>query len=210
MENKKRILFKICGMKHPPNCLEASLLETDLMGFIFYEKSPRFFSGKMPQLPKEIKKTGVFVNASYKEIDEKIKTYGLDLVQLHGNETPALCKRINNKVPAIKAFQMDDNFDFAVLELYKEACSYFLFDTKGKNYGGSGQAFDWSVLRNYRHGKPYFLSGGLGLENVLEIKDFLAKDYASDCHGVDLNSKFEIEPGQKEIKKLDEFMKLLK
>lgn len=207
----KSIHIKICGMKFPENILETSQLQPDFMGFIFYEKSPRNLETIIPEVSKEIKKVGVFVNPIYEEVQEKTKKYHLDFVQLHGNETPELCQKIeNNLTKVIKAFSIDNSFDFSSLDNYKDKCSYFLFDTKGENFGGNGIAFDWSVLKNYILGKPYFLSGGISLENTEKLFDFLKKDYSKNCFAIDINSKFETSPGLKDVAKLKEFKQLLK
>ena len=185
--------LKICGMKYNDNIKEVAALQPDYLGFIFYEKSSRFFNGKLPELPKSIQKVGVFVNASMNEILKKIKEYDLQVVQLHGNETPEVCevlKIINVKV--IKAFSVNDTFDFEILAPYESVCDYFLFDTKGKNPGGNGTTFNWEILKNYPSQKPFFLSGGIGLEEITKIKQLNLP-----IHGIDVNSKFEIEPGLK-------------
>lgn len=198
-------------MKYPENILETSQLLPNFMGFIFYENSPRNFTGKTPKLPKGIRKVGVFVNASYEEIQEKIKSHSLDLVQLHGNETPELCKEIERKnTHVIKAFPIHKDFDFKILDIYFDSCTYFLFDTKGENYGGNGITFDWSILENYTLDKPYFLSGGISLENTPKLKEFLKKDYSKHCFAIDVNSQFEINPGLKDVAKLKAFTQQLK
>lgn len=203
--------IKICGMKYPENMEEVALLQPDYLGFIFYEKSPRYFENSIPNLDKSIQKVGVFVNPTFSAIEEKVKQYQLDLIQLHGNESTEFCELVENKlVKVIKAFSMDDQFNFQDLESYQNSCSYFLFDTKGKHYGGNGTTFNWDILEHYELDKPYFLSGGIGLENASEIKAFLKKEYAKNCISIDLNSKFEIEPGLKNPKTLKEFIQNIK
>lgn len=203
--------IKICGMKYPENIAEITILQPDYMGFIFYDKSPRYFENDIPELPKSIQKVGVFVNATFEEIAAKVKQYKLDLVQLHGEESPELCQLIETKlVKVIKAFAIHKNFKFNTLENYFNTCSYYLFDTKGTNHGGNGIAFDWTILKHYHLNKPYFLSGGIGLENATELQLFLQKDYAKNCIAIDLNSKFEIEPGFKNPQTLNEFITTLK
>ena len=197
--------LKICGMKFPENILEISQLEPDLLGFIFYENSPRNFDVKIPELPEKIKKVGVFVNASFEEIKSKIAIYNLDFIQLHGNESPEFCLKLQETISIIKAFPIDENFDFETLNKYSESCTYFLFDTKGKNHGGNGIAFDWNILENYKLEKKYFLSGGIGLENASDLKEFLKKEYAKNCFGIDINSKFEVTPGLKNTEKIIAF-----
>lgn len=196
------IKIKLCGMKFSDNISEIASLQPDFMGFIFFEKSPRNFENYIPDLPNSIKKVGVFVNASLEEIEEKVTKYQLDFIQLHGDESPELCHLLQqNKFKVIKAFSVDNKFNFSTLNYYINFCDYFLFDTKGTNYGGNGITFDWSVLENYKLEKPYFLSGGIGEENIDEVKSFLAKDYAKNCIAIDCNSKLEVSPGLKSTEK---------
>jgi len=203
-------------MKFSENILEMEQLQPDFMGFIFYEKSPRLYSEEaIPEL-NAVKKVGVFVNASEGEIIEKTTKYGLDLVQLHGNESADFCKNLKaiflaNKSNAeiIKAFSVDEDFDFGVLKTYEEGTDYFLFDTKGKLYGGNGTAFDWQILKNYTLEKPYFLSGGIGISEIKQLKTFLKTHQSKYCFAIDVNSKFETEPGLKDKIVLKEFKKAL-
>ena len=198
--------LKVCGMKYNPK--EVELLEPDYMGFIFWDKSPRHVSGIMPSISLKIKKVGVFVNASTEEILQKVAKYGLQMVQLHGKESPEDCKKLKNlNLGVIKAFGVDEAFDFSVLEPYEEVCDYYLFDTKGKLPGGNGYVFYWEVLENYPSTKPFFLSGGIGLENIDDILTFLYRPESKYCHAIDVNSRFENKPGLKNIEKLKEFKK---
>lgn len=198
------IALKVCGMKHPQNILEVAGLLPDYMGFIFYEKSARFFNGEIPELPKSIKKTGVFVNASLSEIKEKIKTHDLQAIQLHGDETPELCQALQQNVEVIKVFSVQDDFDFKLLQDFENKVDYFLFDTKGKLPGGNGYTFDWDVLKNYPSTTPFFLSGGIGIDEVDAVKQILKTNLP--IYAIDINSKFEIEPGVKNHKLLSRFM----
>lgn len=194
------IQIKICGMKFSENIREIALLHPDYLGFIFYEKSPRNFENTIPNIDKSIQKVGVFVNASLEEIQDKVSQFELDLVQLHGAESPKFCHSLQqNKLKVIKAFSIDKEFNFNTLNDYNNFCTYFLFDTKGTNYGGNGIAFDWSILENYILDKPYFLSGGIGLENSNEVTSFLTKPYSKNCIAIDCNSKLETQPGLKSI-----------
>ena len=205
------IQIKICGMKFSENISEIALLQPDYLGFIFYEKSPRNFEKTIPVFNKSIKKVGVFVNASFEEIQEKVKQHELDLVQLHGDESPDFCQLLqSNKFKVIKAFSVDNQFNFSELENYYTYCDYFLFDTKGTNYGGNGVTFDWSILENYHLDKRYFLSGGIGLENIDEVKSFLTKDYSKNCIAIDCNSKLEVSPGLKSIQKVKQLINAFK
>ena len=193
--------LKICGMKYPDNILEVGSLLPDYMGFIFWEKSARYFDGTMPDLPKSIKKTGVFVNETIPVILEKVEKYDLQAIQLHGHESAEFCLELKNKletsIEIIKVFSADENFDFNVLKPFETVCDYFLFDTKGKLPGGNGTTFDWSILKNYPSTKPFFLSGGIGIEELNDINEILKTNLP--IYAIDINSKFEIEPGLKNI-----------
>jgi phosphoribosylanthranilate isomerase len=202
--------LKICGMKYSNNILEVSKLEPDYMGFIFWDKSQRYCTDAIPNLPSSIQKVGVFVDANIDEIISKIKEYDLNLIQLHGKESVAFCNELRtHNILIIKAFSIDTDFDFNLLEEYESACDYYLFDTKGKLPGGNGIAFDWSILDNYNSNKPFFLSGGIGLDDVLKIKDFQYPMLSKNCIAIDVNSKFETAPGVKKIYELIEFKKML-
>jgi len=204
--------LKVCGMKYADNMIEVAQLQPDYLGFIFYDKSPRFFNGSIPNLPKTIKKVGVFVNASMDAINEKVKKYEFDAIQLHGDESPEFCEACRAElgsethlVEIIKVFSIKDDFNFDVLKPYEKICDYYLFDTKGTLPGGNGYTFDWKVLKNYPSTKPFFLSGGIGLEETESILAFLERPESKFCHAIDVNSKFEIEPGLKNKKKIYEF-----
>jgi len=190
--------LKICGMKYSGNIQEIAQLRPDYLGFIFYEKSERYFDGKLPKIDKSIQKIGVFVNATLEEILEKIKHYDLQLIQLHGNETPEFCLLLKqSNVTIIKAFSVDDDFDFKVIQPYESVCDYFLFDTKGEKPGGNGTVFNWEILLDYPSQKPFFLSGGISLGDIEKIKKMNLPIYA-----IDVNSKFEIKPGLKNTQPL--------
>ncbi len=201
------VKLKICGMKYPDNILEVGSLLPDYMGFIFWEQSARYFDGTMPTLPQSTKKTGVFVNASQEEIGSKVTQYDLQAVQLHGQESVAFCKELKehfgNAIEIIKVFSVDSAFDFDQLKPFETVCDYFLFDTKGKLPGGNGTTFDWKILENYSSKKPFFLSGGIGLDEIDLVKQILKTDLP--LFAIDLNSKFEIEPGLKNTKLLSSF-----
>jgi phosphoribosylanthranilate isomerase len=147
------------------------------------------------------------VNATAAYILEMYKKYELDYVQLHGEELPDFCKNLKHKgVNIIKAFSVDENFNFGKLQNYKPYCDFFLFDTKGEQRGGNGTTFDWSILDKYDNEKPFFLAGGIDLENAhnaLEIKGL-------KIHSLDVNSKFEISPALKDIDKIEELMSIIK
>ena len=196
--------IKICGMKYPENILEAGSLLPDYMGFIFWEKSARYFDGIIPALPKSIKKVGVFVNATSEEILDKIEKHDLQAVQLHGDESVEFCELLKKNIPklidVIKVFSVFDTFDFEILKPFESVCDYFLFDTKGKLPGGNGTTFDWKVLENYPSTKPFFLSGGIGMEEMEAINEISKTNLP--LYAIDVNSKFEIEPGLKNIELL--------
>jgi phosphoribosylanthranilate isomerase len=202
---KTKIKTKICGMKYPENISDIGSLLPDYMGFIFWEKSARYFDDdKIPDLPESIKKVGVFVNDSIKVIVDKVIQYNLQAIQLHGDESVEFCKALNEEIKnlkqvqikIIKVFSISDNFDFELLEPFELVCDYFLFDTKGRLPGGNGFTFDWKVLEKYPSKKPFFLSGGIGKEEINSIKEILKTQLP--IHALDLNSKFETKPGLKD------------
>jgi len=209
-KNLGELRLKVCGMNK--NTLEVAVLKPDYLGFIFWEPSKRFFEGALPSIPHSVQKVGVFVDERVIIIKEKVKKYGLLLVQLHGQESPAFCDQLKKQIPhikIIKVFSIKDDFDFEVLKQFEDVCDFYLFDTKGKLPGGNGYAFNWGVLKNYPSTKPYFLSGGIGLEEIDSIKAFIKRPEAQYCHAIDVNSKFEMEPGLKDIEKLLVFKKSL-
>lgn len=192
--------LKICGMKL--NTANVAALQPDYLGFIFWENSKRNYTGPLEAIPHQIKKVGVFVDASISEIAEKVEKFNLIVVQLHGQESPEYCKALKEKIKniqLIKVFSIKDEFDFKFLEAYETLVDFYLFDTKGKLPGGNGYTFNWDVLKNYPSKKPYFLSGGIGLEEITQLQSFLKIPASKYCHAIDVNSKFEIEPGLKDI-----------
>ncbi len=207
-----KVKLKICGMKFPDNILEISALDPDFFGFIFYENSARNYTEEtIISLPKTIKKVGVFVNEKQSVIIKKIKTFELDFIQLHGNESESYCLELINQLnhnqlntKIIKAFSVADEFDFTLLNKY-QIVDYFLFDTKGKFPGGNGTTFNWQILENYPLQKPYFLSGGIGLNEVSSLQNFLQTKAATYCYALDVNSQFEIEAGLKNKQQLQQF-----
>lgn len=214
--NKKHMKLKICGMKYPENILELGSLLPDYMGFIFWKKSARYFDGVIPELPKSIKKVGVFVNETVEIILAKAQQNNLQAIQLHGHESVEFCLDLKNKIKnlkevqieIIKVFSVADDFDFEVLKPFENICDYFLFDTKGKLPGGNGTTFDWKVLEKYPTNKPFFLSGGIGIEEMDAMKEISKTNLP--LYAIDVNSKFEIEPGLKNIEKLNNFKHNLK
>jgi phosphoribosylanthranilate isomerase len=195
--------LKICGMKYASNINEVAALKPDFMGFIFYPASARFVGSNFdPQLlkslPEDIKKTGVFVNAALADILVVINAYKLDYVQLHGNESPVQCKALNRHAKVIKAFGIHPGFDFNQTEAYEDSCEYLLFDTQSQTHGGTGKSFDYALLQNYRGKVQFFLSGGIGLEEIAGLDQIVHPMLA----GIDVNSRFETAPGMKDIQAL--------
>ena len=212
------VKLKVCGMGTSENVWEVASLEPDYLGFIFYEGSPRNFKNKIPAISKEIKKIGVFVNASEDFIIEKTLEYGLDAIQLHGGEDSGFCKNLKatlksngleNTIEIIKVFSVKEEFDFSVLNEFEESADYFLFDTKGKYKGGNGIPFNWEIMKKYPSSTPFFLSGGIGIEeigNLQELNIFFQQNGKPDVfYAIDVNSKFETSPGVKDIKMLEKF-----
>ncbi len=197
------VKLKVCGMRDAENVLGVAALQPDYMGFIFYQKSPRFVGEdfQVPEsFPVEIKKVGVFVNETPEKMLALARTLQLDYLQLHGNESVEVCAVIKQAgIGAIKVFSVDDDFDFAVTKPYQSAVDFFLFDTKGKYYGGNAQAFDWSVLQRYDQQIPFFLSGGITPDNVTNI----AALKNMNLHALDVNSGVEVQPALKSIEKLN-------
>lgn len=200
--------LKICGMREPENIVAIAALAPDYLGFIFWAPSSRYVNQSTPTLTEEIKKIGVFVDATLDYIETIIKEHQLQAVQLHGNETSAYCKQIQYLgVEVIKAFSIQNDFDFSELKAYENSCDFFLFDTKGELPGGNGYCFDWSILKAYPSKKPFFLSGGIGIENVEDLQKLLKTNLP--IYAIDVNSKFESAPGIKKVNELRQFKKEL-
>ena len=203
--------LKVCGMREAENLAALVEMKPDFIGFIFYDKSPRFVGDLSEELlrsiPKSVKKVGVFVNSNPDYILKIVKKYDLQFVQLHGNETPDFCKTLKMRgINIIKAFSIDENFNFSSLNNYKPHTDYFLFDTKGINPGGNGVAFDWAILQKYDNDKPFFLSGGLSLDNIAQVADL----EGLKMYGLDINSKFETEPAVKDLDKIGQLLEILR
>lgn len=211
--------LKVCGMKFTENIQEVAALQPDYLGFIFYEKSKRNFEGIIPELPKSIKKTGVFVDEYLEIVVSLVEEYQLEAIQLHGEESVEYIKELQQHVEEIaqvqkrgrkhtpieiiKVFSIKDSFDFEVLKPYLDVVDYFLFDTKGEEKGGNGVHFDWRVLEKYPFSKPFFLSGGIGLDDVQKVQEILNSNLP--IYALDVNSKFETQPGIKKIEDLKKF-----
>ncbi|MDQ4140612.1 MAG: phosphoribosylanthranilate isomerase [Bacteroidota bacterium] len=200
--------IKVCGMRDQENISELVALQPDYIGFIFYSKSARYAGEKLQaevakQLPASVQKVGVFVNELLETILTTAEKFELQAVQLHGDETPALCAQVRQTgLLVLKAFALSDYFDFQILEAYEGTCDYYLFDTKGPQYGGNGQTFNWEILNNYYLKTPFFLSGGLDIEHAPAIKT----GRWPLLRGIDINSRFELEPGLKDILKVKQML----
>jgi phosphoribosylanthranilate isomerase len=201
------MLLKICGLKYPENIQAVSDLKPDFMGFIFYPKSPRYAepldSAVLNSLPATIKKIGVFVNEDLENILTIAYKYKLDGLQLHGAELVDMCRELKKLgYLVIKAFPIAETYNFKVTKSYEGVCDYFLFDTKTEAYGGSGLKFNWKMLNEYTGDTPFLLSGGIALDDAEAIQKIEHPKFA----GIDLNSKFEVKPGLKNISLLKDFI----
>lgn len=198
--------IKICGLKH--NVAQVASLQPDYLGFIFYEKSLRNFEGNIPKIPSEIKKVGVFVNENMERVLEIANKHSLDVIQLHGEESPEYCRLLfqQNKVLEIwKVFSVGQDFNFKVLKPYETFVSKFLFDTQGIHKGGNGIVFNWEILSDYPSQKEFIISGGIGLEEIDALKKLITEQNVP-LHAIDVNSKLEDQPGLKNTTKLKQFI----
>jgi phosphoribosylanthranilate isomerase len=208
--------FKVCGLTQPSQVQQLEDLGVDYAGFIFYPKSARFVYNHMSctdlkSINGSIKKIGVFVNASQEEILKTVNECGIEIIQLHGDESPNFCESISNHVKVVKAFRVgeEENLQYRV-NSYIDACDMYLFDTAGAGYGGTGKKFNWEILRNLNINKPFFLSGGIQPGDKEAIKTFMQYPVAKDLYAIDVNSGFEISPGVKDIGKVKAFIKSLR
>lgn len=204
------MLLKVCGMRERKNIEELEALAPDMMGLIFYPPSSRFAGEiadpKQIRALKTLRTVGVFVNAAASEIIKTVEKYGLNLVQLHGQESPEYCEFIQSLgVGVIKVFSVGNGFDFSRLAPYEPYVDYFLFDTKGKLPGGNGITFNWEILAEYPSAKPFLLSGGIGLED----QDRLRQLNYPKLVGIDVNSRFEIAPAHKDISQIQALKSIL-
>lgn len=200
--------IKVCGMKYPDNIRAVVSLKPDYLGYIFYPESPRLADLEILRNEADhlgtIKKVGVFVNEEYSEILKIGRTLSLDYIQLHGDEPPELASELKREgFGIIKVWRMDESFDFKHLRPFKNVSDYFLFDTAGKGFGGTGKKFNWEQLQEYDEEIPFFLSGGIGMEDILAVLSF----HHPRLWGVDVNSRMETKPGKKDIDRLSQFMK---
>jgi phosphoribosylanthranilate isomerase len=209
------INLKVCGITQFKQLQQLEALNVDYAGLIFYKDSPRYMGDKLSgkeikNADFDLKKVGVFVNPSYSDLLDAIDEYGLDIVQLHGNETPEMCQDLSEDVEVIKAFRIEDSSADIdkIVEPYDAVCDYYLFDTAGlkESFGGTGKQFDWSILNKAKIEKPFFLSGGIGPDDAAKVKAFKHPDFFA----IDVNSKFETEPGVKDMAALLKFMQAFK
>ena len=201
-------IVKVCGMRDVDNIREVEALGIDWMGFIFWPKSSRYVSQVPEYLPKNRKRVGVFVDASIGDVMSQAETFSLDIIQLHGQESPSYIAQLTSHLSAltsikiIKALNIATTADLEATKRYESVVDYFLFDTKGKMVGGNGEKFDWSVLEAYHGSTPFLLSGGIGPDDAERVRAF----NHPKCIGIDLNSKFELSPALKDVNMLRNFL----
>jgi phosphoribosylanthranilate isomerase len=208
--------IKVCGITQFKQLQQLEALNIDYAGLIFYKDSPRYMGDKITgkqvkDADFDIKKVGVFVDPGYSELLDAIDEYGLDIVQLHGNEKPEMCEELSAEVEVIKAFRIAGEKSTDIDEIvadYDAVCDYYLFDTAGlkESFGGTGQQFDWGVLKKAKIEKPFFLSGGIGPDDAQKIKAFKHPDFFA----IDVNSKFEMAPGLKDMAAILKFLQAFK
>jgi len=206
---------KVCGITQPRQAIEICEAGADFGGFIFYPPSARYVYKSMSaaQIKKlrSINKVGVFVNADVDTVLRTVDECGLYLVQLHGDESPRYCEKISHYITVVKAFrvQPDDNIAWKIKD-YDDVADMYLFDTEGTNFGGTGKKFDWQLLKEVKINKPFFLSGGIAPDDVENVKTFMQLPAAKDLFALDINSRFEISPGKKDIGKVSAFIGAMK
>ena len=204
------VALKICGMKYEANVLEVGRLQPDYLGFNFYRQSPRFVGEDFQmtnELSTTIRRVGVFVNEDVSVVNDLVQKHSLDLVQLHGGESPEYCDRLQvNGIAVIKVFLVDDTFDFTATHLFKHVVDYFLFDTKGKFYGGNATKFNWNVLHRYDQSVPFFLAGGISPADTKQIKEL----DGMNLHAIDVNSGVESGLALKDLNLVKEVIENLK
>lgn len=201
----KPFLIKVCGINRANNLKRISNLDIDMIGLNFYLGSKRFLNNISITINPNVKRVGVFVNPSMTELHQYSSDTQLDYIQLHGDESPQFCLEASEICPIIKAFGLDEEFDFELINNY-DMVEYYLFDTKVSTHGGSGTKFNWDKLAEYKGKIPFLLAGGIGPDDAAAIKELKHPMFI----GVDINSKFEIEPGLKHVPKVDQFVKELK
>ncbi|MEO5591897.1 MAG: phosphoribosylanthranilate isomerase [Chitinophagaceae bacterium] len=207
--------IKVCGMTQIEQVDKLADLGVTFAGFIFYPKSPRYVFKHMTttQIRKEnnINKVGVFVNAAVEEVLHMVDECRLHMVQLHGDESPKYCEKIADYVSVVKAFRLSDNDSVQwMIRPFMDVCDMFMFDTMGAGYGGTGKKFDWNMLQGQTIGKPFFLSGGIEPGDEEKLKSFTTEPVAKALFAIDINSKFELAPGIKDMDKVRVFADNLK
>lgn len=208
--------IKVCGMTDLQQMHQLGELGVEFAGMIFYHKSPRFIlrylSGEIVKRAKlKVYKVGVFVNASYDEIMNHVENFGLDMVQLHGDESPRFCEQVSSYIQTIKAFRIaeDDNIQWKIKDYY-DSCDMYMFDTMGAGYGGTGKKFDWNMLKDVNISKPFFLSGGIEPTDAAAVKEFAKEPVAKDLFALDVNSRFEESQGVKDMDLVKKFVSELR
>jgi phosphoribosylanthranilate isomerase len=203
------MIVKVCGLRDKDNIKDICASDIQMVGLNFYPLSSRFIASydenSISAIPNYIKKVGVFVNGDIQFVKDKISTYQLDYVQLHGDEDIAYCKEISQSCRVIKVFRIDDSFDWSIVSDYTKISEYFLFDTKTPAFGGSGKKFSWGNLDNYEEATPFLLSGGIGPSDAMIVNQFQHTQFA----GIDINSKFELAPAVKSKQLVDTFLTVL-
>jgi len=211
-----QLQVKVCGLTKLDQIRELIALKIDFLGFIFYEKSPRFVLNHLSfEQISDIDhqgKVGVFVNENIERIIEISEKANLNFIQLHGDENEdyisELREKLNPQINIIKVIRIGNQTSGELQKTIShqpQTINYLLFDTDSKAFGGTGQTFDWNILNKIEIPIPYLLSGGISLENVHQLSTINHQPIA-----LDINSKFEMEPGNKDIEKIREFKKLLK
>ena len=202
---REELVIKVCGMREADNIHEVEALGVDWLGLIFWPKSSRYVSERPDYLPQHVKRVGVFVDEALDTVKKKADAYVLDLIQLHGSESPDYIRALKASCSIIKAFSIATADDLEQTKDYEGLADYFLFDTKGPSVGGNGVQFNWDVLKDYHGQTPFLLSGGIGPDDAERIQAFTHPQ----CIGIDLNSRFELSPGLKDINKLKQFIQVL-
>ena len=196
-------IIKVCGMTEAENIRNVEQLGINMIGFIFYPKSPRCLYEMPKYLPVHAKRVGVFVNETKENVLMYADRFSLDYIQLHGNESPQYCRALrSNGLHLIKAFSISLPKDLMVVTTYQGLCDYYLFDTKSPQFGGSGNQFDWNLLNFYNGITPFLLSGGINPYSAKALKEFRHRRFA----GIDINSRFETVPGVKDVERIRFFL----
>ena len=207
--------IKVCGLTNANQVRQLNELGIEFAGFNFYKRSPRYVHKTMPsttikKIRSKINKVGIFVDEDPDELLQTVDDCGLYLVQLHGNESPRYCERISNYISVIKVFRLsdDDNVEWKIKDYY-DAADMFMFDTETTSFGGSGKKFNWQILKDIDVKKPFFLAGGISPDDAEELKKFSLQPVAKDLFAIDINSKFEVMPGVKDINQIKDFRRQL-